>query len=97
MAALLLVVTTIPAAPQSDLAVSVRSASVFHWPWEVRRYRAKGQKHQSGRDRQASPPVDCEQVRRDVETLSADRYERAMRFSSKRQRRTIAKCMEGGS
>lgn len=99
MASLLLAVTIIPAAAQSDLAVSARSASVFHWPWEVRRHRVHRPPRQGRRYRQPTRTVDCEQVRQDQQTLSTlakddpDRYKRRMRLLTPGQRATIADCL----
>jgi hypothetical protein len=72
---------------QSDLATTITEAR-FYWPWERQRHRSR--LHRGQRTEIVLP--NCQQINEAAKTLEPDRFERALRSSSKRQREIIAKC-----
>ena len=63
-------------------------AARWRWPWEVQ-HRTRHPRH-----RVKAPPPNCVQINEAVRALEPERLERALRSSTRSQRRIIAACVK---
>lgn len=68
------------------------AAAQWRWPWDFGRRRRSGRR--KGTPKQKSQPIDCDAIRKAVTTMKPEQLEKALRRSNKKQRDTIARCMD---
>jgi hypothetical protein len=74
------------------ILISEADAARWRWPWEV--HRTHHSRHHPRQRVKPPPPPNCMQINEAVKALDAEHMERALRSSTKGQRRIIAACLK---